>query len=92
MKWTLLDSPPTKTAKYLVGHRGHQEIMFFFANDREWLPNTQMGWLRSTDRGWVADDPAKRFNARYYTEIITPKENPDDRYNEGTAQSPEASV
>lgn len=71
-KWLPVDHRPLKTGTYLVGHRGHQEIMKFFGPDIEWEPGTKMGWLRLTNQGWNRDDPAKRFNATYCVMIDPP--------------------
>lgn len=70
--WISIDHRPLKTGTYLVGHRGHQEIMKFFGPDVHWLPGTKMGWLRKTQKGWERDDPMQRFKATHCVEIQPP--------------------
>lgn len=76
-EWMPVDHRPLKTGTYLVGHRGHQEIMKFFGPDTEWINvgrwGTQLGWNRLTKDGWKRDDPAERFNATHCILIQTPK-------------------
>jgi hypothetical protein len=72
--WLSIYHRPLKTGTYLVGHRGHQEIMKFFGPDVHWMPGTKMGWLRHTDRGWDRDDPAERFHATHCVLIMAPEE------------------
>lgn len=70
--WLPINYRPLQTGTYLVGHRGHQEIMQFFGPDVHWLPGTKMGWLRLTSKGWDRDDPAERFNATHCIMIQPP--------------------
>lgn len=63
--WTPINVIPAKSGKYLVGHRGWQEIMWYFGTDKEWMPRTPLGWHASGDHH-VADDPQLRFKATHY--------------------------
>lgn len=74
-RWIPIDKRPLLTGKYLVGHRGYQEIMHFFGPEREWMPGTAIGWHRLTDKGWVRDEPAERFRATH-CQLITPPPKP----------------
>lgn len=43
--WHPLTEPPTKTGRYLLGHRGHITAHnHFFAPDRAWMKGVKMGW------------------------------------------------
>jgi hypothetical protein len=74
MNWLPIDTRPLPTGKYLVGHRGYHEIMWFFGPEKEWLPPIQIGWRRLTKlRGWQRDEPAERFNATHCCLIEGPE-------------------
>lgn len=74
MQWVPIDSRPLKTGKYLVGHRGWCEIMWFTGPEKEWVSGTQLGWHRA-DQRWnlPADDPKGRFNASHCLLIEGPE-------------------
>lgn len=42
--WVPLTIPPITSGKYLVGHRGHQEMKHYLTDDKEWFPGTKLGW------------------------------------------------
>lgn len=71
--WLLIDARPLKTGTYVVGHRGHQELLNFFGPEKEWMPGTIIGWRRLTPRGWVRDDPVERFHATHCMLVEFPK-------------------
>lgn len=74
MNWLPIDTRPLKTGKYLVGHRGHQELMWFTGPEKEWVSGTQLGW-HSVGTAWSrpADDPVKRFRATHCCLIEGPE-------------------
>ena len=46
--WTLLTTPPTKSGRYIVGHRGHSEIIHYLAPEEgPWAPNAKLGWQKN---------------------------------------------
>lgn len=71
--WLPIDHRPLKTGKYIVGNRGHQEIMHFAGPDTKWVPSTQLGW-HPLGHSWnlPADDPKSRFNATHCVLLQTP--------------------
>ena len=73
MEWIPIDTRPLKTGKYLVGHRGHQEIMWFTGPEKEWVKGTNLGW-HPIGHDWAlpADNPAERFNATHCCLIVSP--------------------
>jgi hypothetical protein len=65
--WIPMSIPPKRTGKYLVGHRGHQEMNHFLANDHEWHPTAKLGWQGSLDFGpthWLEIPEIKNPPAR----------------------------
>jgi len=47
MAWTLLTTPPKKSGKYIVAHRGHAEVIHYLApKERLWIKGSTLGWQR----------------------------------------------
>jgi hypothetical protein len=40
-----METPPSKSGRYLVHHRGHAVVMHYLHPDGEWMPGTKTGWL-----------------------------------------------
>lgn len=57
MGWKLLTTPPKKSGRYIVAHRGHSEIIHYLAPEEK-------GWYRGAKLGWQKDPRA--FGATYY--------------------------
>lgn len=67
MQWNLIADEPTKTGEYIVGHRGTQKIIWFFADDESRDKNAIRGWK---------DDP-RVFGATHWADYgDVPKEHP----------------
>lgn len=57
MNWEFLTTPPSKSGRYIVAHRGHAEIIHYLdPNQGGWHPNARLGWQK---------DP-REFGATHY--------------------------
>lgn len=73
--WLPIDTRPLKTGRYLVGHRGWQEVMHYFGPEKEWVPGTRLGFHRLEKRGWIWCDPRVAFGATHCMPITVPSED-----------------
>lgn len=49
MTWKLLTTPPSRSGKYIVGHRGHSTIITYLHPDGEYDPD-KTGWQKNPRR------------------------------------------
>ena len=57
--WTELKRPPLESGRYVVGHRGHSEVIFYAHPNDQWMPGTKIGWRK---------DP-EEFRATHYFKL-----------------------
>lgn len=47
MTWKLLTTPPSRSGKYIVGHRGTSRVIHYLHPDGDYFPHTNLGWQKN---------------------------------------------
>lgn len=65
--WFPLDIQPPHSGKYLVGHRGHEELFHFFHPGGKWVSGDSVGWFHYERKKRQPED----FRATHWMPIVS---------------------